>query len=288
MSGYTNFDRQYRLAVGQAGGTGFEIGETSPSQPAPLHIDFSFQKTDLETQNTGNVTIWNLNDEHLSELSKKDCVLSLRAGYGKNLPLIFAGIVSHVDTEYDGADRRTEIEVVDNLVQIRDTFVSVSYSGTVSWETIILDTASQMGVAVSISYNATFNSISNGFSYVGKASKILTKACDSCKLSWSLQNGVLQIKRPGDVMSKEVYLLSENTGLIGTPKRVVITEDEAIGNNTLGWDVVYFLNGAINIDDYVRLESKMVTGYFRVYSLEMSGDNMQGDWTCKARLLEIS
>ena len=36
-----NFDRQYRLAAGKAGGMGFEIGETSKSQPVPLHINFS-------------------------------------------------------------------------------------------------------------------------------------------------------------------------------------------------------------------------------------------------------
>ena len=49
----------------------------------------------------------------------------------------------------------------------------------------------------------------------------------------------------------------------------------------------FFLNGAINIDDYVKLESKAVTGYFRVYSLDIAGDNMSGDWTCAARLLEV-
>lgn len=69
---------------------------------------------------------------------------------------------------------------------------------------------------------------------------------------------------------------------------MVITQDEATGKNTLGWDVEYFLNSAINIDDYVKLESETVTGYFRVYSLEISGDNVSGDWICKARLLEVS
>ena len=36
MASYQNFDRQYRLAAGQAGSTGFEIGETSKAQPVPL------------------------------------------------------------------------------------------------------------------------------------------------------------------------------------------------------------------------------------------------------------
>ena len=288
MGGYDNFDRQYRLAAGPAGGAGFEVGETSKAQPVALHVNFSLQKSDLETQNTGRVTLWNLNPSQLAVLNEKDCVVSLKAGYGSKLALIFAGIVSYVSTTIDSADRKTEIEVIDNLVEIRDTYVSVSYNGTVNWKTIFDDVAAQMGVAVSYSYNAEFVDISNGFSFVGLARDIMTKGCKCCNLSWSIQNGVMQVKKPGDVMSREVYVLSPDTGLLGIPARVVITQDEATGKNTLGWDVEYFLNGAINIDDYVKLESETVTGYFRVYSLEISGDNVSGDWICKARLLEVS
>lgn len=288
MASYRNFDRQYRLAAGQAGGTGFEIGETSKTQPVPLHVNFSLQKSDLETQNTGRVTVWNLNKSQLAVLNEKDCVVSLRAGYGNQLPLIFAGIVSYVCTSLDSADRKTEIEVIDNLVEVRDTYVTVSYNGTVNWKTIFDDVAAQMGVAISYSYNAEFVDIANGFSFVGLARDIMTKGCKCCNLSWSLQNGVMQVKRPGDVMSKEVFVLSPDTGLLGIPARVVLTQEDATATNQLGWDVEYFLNGAINIDDYVKLESGTVTGFFRVYSLENSGDNISGDWICKARLLEVS
>lgn len=288
MGAYDNFNREYRLAVGKGGRTGFEIGHKTAQQPVPLHINFSLQKADLETPNTGKVTIWNLNKAHREALNEKDCILSLRAGYENRISLIFAGVVNFATTSNDGADRKTEIEVVDSLIQIRDTCVSVSYNGKVNWRLIIDDVAAQMGVAVSYSYNAEgcFKDINNGFSFVGKARDVLTRGCNCCGLVWSIQNGVLQVKRPNDVMSKEVYVLSPDSGLIGTPARVVVEEDDA-GGKTLGWDVEYFLNGAINIDDYVRVESNTVTGYFRVYSVEMQGDNLSGDWICKARLLEV-
>ena len=287
MAEYENFDRQYLLAAGPGGGEGFEVGETSAANPVPLHISFSLQKTDLQEQNTGRVTIWNLNPSQLATLDQKDCALSLKAGYGNRLSLIFAGVVSFVTTTADGADRKTEIEIIDNLVEVRDTYVTVSYNGTVNWKTIFDDVASQMGVAISYSYNAEFVDVANGFSFVGMARDILSKGCKCCGLSWSLQNGVLQVKKTGDVMSKEVYVLSAETGLLGIPARVVIEHDEATNKNKIGWDVEFFLNGAINIDDYVKLESKAVTGYFRVYSLNIAGDNMSGDWTCAARLLEV-
>lgn len=289
MAGYENFDREYRLAAGKSGRTGFEIGEKSSQQPVPLHINFSLQKADLETPNTGKVSVWNLSPAHLAVLNEKDCVLSLRAGYGSHIALIFAGVVSFASTSNDGADRKTEIEVVDSLIELRDTYVSVSYNGKVNWKRIFDDVAAQMGVAISYSYNASknFKSINNGFSYVGKARNVIQKGCNCCGLSWSLQNGVLQIKQPRDVMSKEVYVLSSDSGLIGIPARVVVSEDDTTGTKQLGWDVEYLLNGAINIDDYVKLETNTVTGYFRVYSVEIQGDNLSGDWLCKARLLEV-
>lgn len=288
MANSTNFDRQYRLSVGPAGGEGFEIGAATVEQPIPLHINFALQRADLESQNTGKIEVWNLSPAHLAMLDEKNCCVSLRAGYGNRLPLIFAGKVSYASTAKDGSDVKTEIEVNDSLIQIRNTFVSVSYNGTVNWKNIFDDVAAQMGVAVSYSYNVTFVDVPNGFSFVGLGRDVIHKGCSCCGLDWSIQNGVMQIKKPGDVMSREVYVLSSKTGLIGIPVRVVVTKKEDTDENVLGWDVEYLLNGAINVNDFVKLESNVVTGYFRVYSVEMTGDNISGDWICKAKLLEVS
>lgn len=277
-----NFDRQYRLSAGQAGAVGFEIG----SAPRPLHVNFSVEKADTDSANTAKVSIWNLNKQHIAELNKDDCVVTLHAGYGTVMPLIFTGVVTFAKTKLDGSDEVTEVELVDNRVELRDTYVSVSYSGKVNCKTLIEDTAAQMGVTASISYNAKFADIPNGYSYVGPARNVLTKACDTSGLVWSINNGVLQVKKPGDTMSREVYELSAQTGLIGTPERVQISGED--GSYSYGWDVEYLMNAAINIDDYVYLNSKYIRGYFRVYSVVIEGDNVDGAWTCTARLLEVS
>ena len=277
-----NFDRQYRLTLGD-----YTLGAATEDQPIPLRISFSLQKTDLEAGNTGRLSVYNLGPVHLSALDRTDCPVSLRAGYGNRLPLIFSGTVSFASTAAEGADRRTDIEAVDQLPALRDAYLSLSYSGSVSWRTILDDAANRMGVAVRYSYNAAFTDAPRGFSYVGKAAGILTRGCGCCGLVWSIQNGVLQIKRPGDVMRREVYVLSPETGLLGSPERVAVNAGEDGGETRLGWDAEYFLNGAITVDDYVYLQSRAATGYFRVYSVEYTGDNLGGDWKCRARLLEV-
>ncbi len=280
-----NFDRQYRLAAGKPGAPGFEIGDTTPYT---LHIAFSIQKQELESSNTAKVSVWNLNKSHLATLEEEGCFLTLKAGYGSTLPLILAGDVSFSKSKPDGANVLTEIEVVDGLAAIRDTWVSVSYAGAVNTKKIMDDVAAQMGVTVSYSYNAEFADIPNGYSFVGQAKVALSKACTVSGLEWSIQNGILQVKKPGDVMSKEVYLLSADTGLIGFPERVQVSNSDSDGKNQVGYDIEYLMNGAIGIGDYVKLDSKIVSGFFRIATLDIDGDNLSGDWKCKARVLEVA
>ena len=55
-----------------------------------------------------------------------------------------------------------------------------------------------------------------------------------------------------------------------------------------GWEVEYLLNGAIGINDIVRLESGAARGYFRVHKVTLDGDNLEGDWICTAQLMEVA
>lgn len=283
----TNFDRQYRFAAGEAGGKAFEIGEPSGSIPMPLRIQFDVEKTDLETPNTGKISIWNLSQEHIAELEKTNCTAMLNAGYASRRPLVISGLVIHCVTEDDGADRRTDIEVEDSLINLRDTYVTISYSGKTNAKTILDDVANQMGVAVTYSYNAEFADIPNGYAYVGQGRNVLTKICNTSNLTWSLQNGILQIKKPGDTLSQEVFVLSADTGMVGSPKRFTSTATDDSKDDDSGWEVDYLMNVAINVDDYVYLDSKKATGYFRVYSLKIAGDTHGNDWICTAKLVAI-
>jgi hypothetical protein len=280
-----NFDRQYRFSAGQAGGAGFEVGT---ADPVGLHVYFNVQKVDASTANTSKITLWNLNPAHLAALNEKDCVVTLRAGYGSNMPLIFVGTITHIETVHDGSDRMTEMEAIDGRVVLRDTFVSLSYKGKTNTKKIMEDTAGQMGVAVTFSYNAEFSDYPDGFSYIGPAKTVLDKTCAPTGLIWEIQNGVLQVKRKFDTMSREVYVISPSTGLIGIPKKLTKSAENDTDKPEIGWEITYFMNGAIGVGDYVKIESETVTGFFRVDTVEHDGDNLEGDWLSTAKVYEVA
>jgi len=278
-----NFDRLYRFIASPPGSPGFETGQ---GKPMALRINFSIEKADTETPNTARISLWNLNPEHIAMLNEKDCMVKLFAGYKYgHIAMAFAGDITYVKTIMDAADRETIMEITDGRIPLRDTYITPSYAGVINTRKIIEDAANDMGLPVTFSYNAEFSDFPNGFSFIGPARVVMDKACATTGLQWQISNGVLQVKNSRDTMNREAYVLSPSTGLIGIPKRITYGEDGVGVGEQPGWEVTYLLNAAINVSDFVRLESKFVQGFFRVKWIEMNGDNNRGSWQCVARLI---
>lgn len=292
------FDRQYRLRARAVGRTGFEVGSCENECRQAIHCAFSIEKTDGAALNTTKISLWNLNDAHINTLMCTNCAIEICAGYKTRLPCIFRGTVSNVQTQLDGADRLTEISAIDGFAEIKDTFVTISYRGKVAVKKVVEDVAGKLGLPVVYSKQAktavAISSFSFGYCYVGAAKNALAEACKVAKTLWTIQNGILQIRCRGETVSNVAQLISKRTGLIGIPKKIY-NSSVAAGENTestiadslFGYEVVYLMNGAIGINDLVKLESKMVTGFFRVYKLIIDGDNLEGDWQCTAQLVEV-
>lgn len=291
------FKRKCHLSIGQSGTEGFEIGGME-SNGIPLHIKFSMEKADCESPNTAKITVWNLSPEHLAVLEKKDCAIILQAGYGENLSMAFMGTVTYATTTHEGADIMTDIEAADSRVELRDTSMSVSYAAGTATDIVYSNIAEKMGLPLSVSElaMATPTIFGNGFSFIGTAKDVMTRVTKLDGNNWTIQDGVIQITKPGEPISTECYVLGAESGLIGYPKRINISAGGSDGDNNtttesdtaqLGWEVKYFINLAIGVNSYVYLESKMTTGYYRVQKVAIDGDNYEGDFQCTATLLEV-
>ena len=125
-------------------------------------------------------------------------------------------------------------------------------------------------------------------------------ACETC-----CTTGLVMVM--GEITT-QAYVLSADTGLISIPKKITISESSTSKTGTKktksessgssesgksdsgipGYEVEYFINGAIGINDLVKVESKNLTGVFRVKKQTYRGDNYSGDWTCTAQLVEVT
>lgn len=291
------FDRQCRLGIGPAGGRGFEVGEPQDAG-IPLHINFEVEKADCESPNTAKISVWNFSPQHLAVLDNKDCSVVLKAGYGENIPVIFTGAITSVSTTLENADTVTEIEVADGRIELRDSYVSASYSAGTRTVDIYTDISAKMGCPVTLSAAVaeSGSAMGNGFSFVGAAKDMLKKISQYDGNVWTMQDGIIQVTRPGEPISRRCFELCPSSGLIGMPKKVNMSasgSDGAAGTSTesketqIGYEITYLMNVAIGVNSYVHITSRIITGYFRVQKVAATGDNVEGDWQCTATVMEV-
>lgn len=279
-----NFMRRYIMKFGPDGGKGFKIGNTHSATETALHISFSIEKSDAENPNDAIIQIWNLSNESIKLLERGDCIVELMAGYGEDIKILLVGCVTSAITTQDNADRLTEITVVDSKLGFQHRAINISLNGKVSSKKVYDTIAKEAGVDIRYAKDVKFKNFGNGYSFVGLAKNALYHLKKYNGHEWTMENQQIKVTLPGRAVGATGYLLSASTGLIGIPRRVSLgTGDET----QTGWEVQYFLNGAIGINDAVQLESSIANGYFRVQKITMDGDNMEGDWVCTAVLVEI-
>ena len=281
---YRNWLRTYTIKAGVQGQTGFTIGNINGPKDIALRVSFDVEKSKDESPNNGKIQIWNLSEENRKLLESKDCILELKAGYDGDNALVVIGAIASCITTDDNADRMTELEVVDGRIAIRDTYITLSLNGKMGAQQVYESIAKEMGIPILFAEDIVFKDFPIGLSYVGTAKKALDNVSIYCGHTWSIQNQVLQVVMKGKPVNTRGYLLSNETGLISIPKRVSL--DEGDQSNT-GWEVEYFLNAAIGINDIVQLQSSTANGYYKVDNIKLTGDNFSGDWKCTARLIEV-
>lgn len=279
--GNANFMRRYILKCGKEGEKGFSVGYLKDAGDIALHVSFSVEKSNAESPNSGKIQVWNLSKKNIRILETKGCIAELRAGYGDNMATVIVGNVASATTSIDNADRMTEITVVDGLEELKDTNISVSINNKVNSKEVYIRIAKAMGIPVVFAKELVFKTFPNGYQYVGKAKNALQKVSRFCGFKWTIHNKVLQVTLPGRAISTKGFVMSSETGLINTPKRVAIDKKS-------GYEIEYLLNGAVGVNDIVEVKSKSVNGYFLIHKVNIDGDNLEGDWLCSAQVLRIS
>jgi hypothetical protein len=292
------FDRVYRLLVGKKGDSkGLEITE--------LRIQFEIEKTAKKNPNKSTIKIYNLKKETRAELEKPDTRCVLYAGYKDDAGplLIFQGAVTFAWTKFDLPDIVTEFELGDGAPEIRDTTISVGYGKGIKSTQVLNDVSKKMGTPLTLPSNAPERSWENGLSYYGSARGLLDKVTKGTGLEWSIQNGNLQVIKSGMVTTSQGFVLSGDSGLIGSPERerkakegTTEVEDTSKKKRKVktatqhydGWSVKCLLLPQVNPGDRVKLESRDVNGVFRIQELKHTGDSHDGDWQTEMKLIDPS
>lgn len=271
-----------------------------------LHIGFQIDKDTTKESNKAKLEIYNLSDATCKKIEVPDTEVEIYAGYERagGAVLAFKGTVTYGFTRDAGTDCITTLDLADGTVALRDSYCSLSYAPGTSAKTIIQRCANEMGVPVVYGDEVgELESYKNGFSFIGQAKNALTEICDALGLSWSIQNNILNIILAGGTSTNRGLVFSPQSGLVGVPERIVQAEYKSNKSNPkktqkekakkndprkkAGWKINTLLVPSVNPADMVKVESKWITGWFRVEKVAHRGDYNGTNWGSAMELIEV-
>lgn len=197
-------------------------------------LDFRFHvgKNLKAEPNKLEMEIYNISPDHVAEITKrakaKDTAgvnVQVSAGLGGDLHLIFDGDAREVSPTQNTADRIVRLSGHDGGRAFRESRINQSFAPGASVSSVIVACARALGVGIgnaneasaAASIDGLGASFPNGIVLAGRASDQLTRVTRAAKLTWSIQNGVLQLQQRGKPLQTASVRLAFDTGLVGSP-----------------------------------------------------------------------
>lgn len=271
------YERRWSLVIGDVRVTG-------------LRMQFSVKKNLAREPNTLDLTVTNLSKASRAALQEKDANVILEAGYKDNAQVIFVGTVRRIASVKSGADWETRFLAGDGEARMRGARTSESFGpgtgvadvlGTLA-ENLVkggkkVAEAYRSGKGLRGALNAGFDSFTNGIALQGPVAVQIDKVLEGTGYTWSIQDGVFQLRKMDEPPPGEAILLSPQTGLVGSPE---FGELNVVNATSL-------LQPDLRPGRPVRLESEMVRGLFEVYSVTHTGDTHGPNWHSACELWRL-
>lgn len=299
------FNRSYYLLIGNSNALGVLVTTDVNSEivkgkgRSALQIEFSIEKSDNPKKNNrARITVYNLNDESIGKI-KKDFKVILEAGYGDDdtgRNLLFSGQVKNVSTEVSQGTIKTVVTCEDGYVPSREGYTSTTFRGKTSVRDILRELITKdLGLPNpnmnngKLGANTGLNKVyTKGSAKIGTTSEIITKICEDNFLTWSIRDGEALVYPVNGSSGVEVPLISVDSGMIDSPQKSQINVTKLDKSKDLKdvYKVKTLLQGAYNIGDMVKLESKFVNGVFKITALKHVGNYEGQDWITELVLSE--
>lgn len=276
----------------------FYVDEDSRTITDGLRMTFKIEKTSESNPNKSHIEIYNLAPDSLALLKKPNCRVVLSAGYGLILEnengaiestaeVIFTGDTSKSATKKSGPDYITTIEAGDGLSAFQNTTINESLREGTTGTTAIQQVISAMGLQPGEIKGADGFSYSGNLVLSGNARDSLDDVTDKGDLEWSIQDEQVQVLPINGFNSLDPIVLTERTGLIGSPNRTGFNNSKNKKDKDSGIEFVSLLQPGLKPGRRVQIKSKFIEGVFVVRKVNINGDTRSGPWFSECEALPV-
>lgn len=238
---------------------------------------WSVQKTLKREPNTCSLKVWNLAPATRAKLTNpKKSIVRIEAGYGKKLSQVYLGEVrAMMPGEVQGADIVSELTSGDGEKAMMSAHLAIPLGAKVSNGDALKAIAKALGVgignvpAIAAKLAAVGRVVfPRGTVLVGNVARQLDDFCRGAGLEWSIQDGALQVLDSGAALDRFPYILSADSGLIGSPK---LGSDGKVSAETL---MLPELRPGLR----VQFQTLEVKGLYRLIETQCNGETHGQTW----------
>lgn len=285
MTTQRQYLRRCNVVVATDAGQGLDLSQ--------LRIKFAIKKTDGQTPNTAEITVYNLADDVAHRIRKEFTSIALQAGYDSNFGIIFAGTIKQVRSgRENGTERFLIISAGDGEMAYNGAVVNATLAaGATQHDQVSVATGAMtpLGATVGPMVPETGAKLPRGKSLYGMARDYLRHSARALNASWSIQDGKIQFVSLTGVLPLQMVVLNSKTGLVGTPEQ---TADGIKARCLL--NPLLHIGGKVHINQRDIAEAalpdtpkeavtnKPVTiqhdGVYRILTIDFVGDTHGNDW----------
>lgn len=258
------FGRRFKLQIGSRA-DGIEI--------EALRVAFEVTKSIDAKPNPAKIDIWNLTREHMGRiLSGEFNLAKLWVGY-ETLRVIYAGDIVKKAVKRDGLDFVVSLECGDGHVDYQQSFVATTLAaGSTDADAFSAAAGTMKNTKAGAALMPNTRALPRAKVLSGNSRDVLNRVALNNNANWSVQDGELVMIPAGSVLGGDAVLLSQETGMIGSP--------EATDN---GLSLSCLCNPEMRIGGLVRVESILdyFNGDYKIVNMQHQGDAIGGDWLTK-------
>lgn len=220
-----------------------------------LDLEFEVNFDTDSDGNVGHVRFFNLSNKTIN-LLKKDVNFNLRAGYKNDVGLLLPGVISNTQTYWDTTDKITEIVVGDNTSDWLNTTVNQTWRAGIRARDVAVDLIDMLPFGVGEINLANNIDYPKGKTFSGTVKAALEEIAKDAATKLHVGRNKIYL-RPEEVGTREIVNLNQRTGLIASPQKIDEDGEE-------GYKVQSLLNYRIWADSIIRIDSKTISGLYRV------------------------
>ncbi len=243
------WDRQARLIIGN-----------KMYKSDDIDIEFNVPFSTEKEPDMSEISIFNLSPESISAI-KKGTTVVLMAGYKDDIGMLCSGQVGKFSTTIENVDKKTTIKVASAIIPWQQEKIHKTYAENTTSRDIMTDLISIFGVSIgemTLVKNVTY---AKGRTVSGRLQDVIKSIARETESKFYIDKDRAYV-RPYDKGTQTGFLLSSETGLLGSPEKMEISEGDK--KSKQGWKVKCLLNHNIAVDSIITLESKTISGIFRV------------------------